>query len=114
MPAIWPAGCLLVWMDGLGWMFFADVATPYRLDDMMSILFPHLCEDVEFLLPPDLDVEMRDDDNDNINFSGVPITSGSASGGASASSYAATPSRGSTTARRPVQENAVAGPSRLS
>jgi hypothetical protein len=93
-------------------MFFADVATPYRLDDMMSILFPHLCEDVEFLLPPDPDVEMRDGD-DNINFSGVPAAGGGASGGASASSYAASPSRGSSTARRPVQENAVAGPSRL-
>ena len=93
--------------------FFADVAIPYRLDDMMSILFPHLCEDVEFLLPPDPDVEMTDDDNNIIDFSGVPATNGSASGGASASSYAASPSRGSTTARRPVQENAVAGPSRL-
>jgi hypothetical protein len=93
-------------------MFFADVATPYRLDDMMSILFPHLCEDVEFLLPPGPDVEMRDSD-DNINFSGVPTAGGGASGGASASSYAASPSRGSTAARRPVQENAVAGPSRL-
>ena len=93
--------------------FFADVAIPYRLDDMMSILFPHLCEDVEFLLPPDPDVEMTDDDNNIIDFSRVPAANGSASGGVSASSYAASPSRGSTTARRPVQENAVAGPSRL-
>jgi len=100
-------------MDGLDWTFFADVATPYRLDDMMSILFPHLCEDVEFLLPPDPDVEMGDNDDDNIDFSGVPAAGGSASGVASASSHAASPSRGSTTARRPVQENAVAGPSRL-
>ena len=79
---------------------------------MMSILFPHLCEDVEFLLPSDPDVEMRDDD-DNIDFSGVPAAGGSASGVASASSYAASPSRSNATAHRPVQENAVAGPSRL-
>jgi hypothetical protein len=84
----------------------ADVATPFRLDDMMSILFPHLCEDLEFLLPPEAaDVDMMVGD-----FSG----GGSASAGASASasSYAASPSR-STAARRPVHENAVAGPSRL-
>jgi E3 ubiquitin-protein ligase SHPRH len=61
---------------------------------MMSILFPHLCEDVEFLLPPE-DVEMRD-------HSIVPAS-------ASASSCAASPSRSS----RRVHENAVAGPSRL-
>jgi len=107
----WLAGQLFGCLDGLD-VFFADVATSYRLDDMMSILFPHLCEDVEFLLPSDPDVEMRDDD-DNIDFSGVPAAGGSTSGVASASSYAASPSRGNTTAHRPVQENAVAGPSRL-
>jgi E3 ubiquitin-protein ligase SHPRH len=61
---------------------------------MMSILFPHLYEDVEFLLPPE-DVEMRDR-------SIVPAAP-------SASSYVASPSRSS----RRVHENAVAGPSRL-
>jgi len=65
----------------------------FRLGDMMSILFPHLCEDVEFLLPPEVEVEMRD---------------ASAGGGASASAF---PSR--TTGIRRVHENAVAGPSRL-
>ena len=70
----------------------------YRLDDMMSILFPHLCEDVEFLVPSEDedDVEMR-------NFLGTPV-------GASASSYA--PSPPSRNNRR-IHENAVAGPSRL-
>jgi E3 ubiquitin-protein ligase SHPRH len=58
---------------------------------MMSILFPHLCEDVEFLLPPE-DVEMRDR-------SIVPASA----------SASASPSRSS----RRVHENAVAGPSRL-
>ena len=68
---------------------------------MMSILFPHLCEDVEFMLPPDseedMDVEMRD-------HSTVMVPAG-----ADASSYATSPSRSS----RRVHENAVAGPSRL-
>jgi hypothetical protein len=64
---------------------------------MMSILFPHLCEDVEFLLPPEEDVEMRD-------LSTVMVPAG-----AGASSYATSPSRNS----RRVHENAVAGPSRL-
>jgi hypothetical protein len=110
-PTGQPAG----WSCGLGWLndwmvFFADVATSYRLDDMMSILFPHLCEDVEFLLPPDADVEMGD-------FSGVSTGEGgnaSTNASGSASSYAASPSRADTT-NRPVriQENAVAGPSRL-
>jgi hypothetical protein len=71
---------------------------------MMSILFPHLCEDVEFLVPPeeDSDVEMRD-------FLDVP-TAASASVGVSASSYATSPPSRS---NRRVFENAVAGPSRL-
>jgi hypothetical protein len=66
----------------------------------MSILFPHLCEDVEFLLPPeeDEDVEMRD-----------PSATVMVPAGAGASSYATSPSRSS----RRVHENAVAGPSRL-
>jgi hypothetical protein len=74
---------------------------------MMSILFPHLCEDVEFLVPPeeaDVDVVVGD-------FSGV---SAGGSVSASASSYAASPSRSTAAGRRPVHENAVAGPSRLS
>ena len=80
-------------------MVFADVATPYRLDDMMSILFPHLCEDVEFLIPPEADVEMRD-------FSGVPD-------GASATN-ATSPSHGTSSRLHVhVRQNAVAGPSRL-
>jgi E3 ubiquitin-protein ligase SHPRH len=65
----------------------------------MSILFPHLCEDVEFLLPPDEDVQMMRDRSTAVT---VPA-------GAGASSYATTPSRSS----RRVHENAVAGPSRL-
>ena len=71
----------------------------HRQDDMMSILFPHLCEDVEFLLPPEEDVEMEMRDHLTVM---VPA-------GAGASSYAASPSRNS----RRVHENAVAGPSRL-
>lgn len=69
---------------------------------MMSILFPHLCEDVEFLLPPeDVDVETTGDDS-----LVVPA-------GASASSYDyATTSLPHNSSRR-VYENAVAGPSRL-
>jgi hypothetical protein len=65
---------------------------------MMSILFPHLCEDVEFLLPPEEDVEMGD-------LSTVMMVPA----GVGASSYATSPSRSS----RRVHENAVAGPSRL-
>ena len=65
---------------------------------MMSILFPHLYEDVEFLLPPDKDVEMRD-----LSATVIVRT------GAGSSSFAATPSRSG----RRVHENAVAGPSRL-
>jgi hypothetical protein len=64
---------------------------------MMSILFPHLCEDVEYLLPPEEDVEMR-------GHSTVMVPAGPG-----ASSYATSPSRSS----RRVYENAVAGPSRL-
>ncbi len=63
----------------------------------MSILFPHLCEDVEFLLPSDEDVEMRDHSTVTVPASAGP------------SSYATSPSRSS----RRVHENAVAGPSRL-
>jgi hypothetical protein len=65
----------------------------------MSILFPHLYENVEFLLPPEEDVEMEMRDHSNVM---VPA-------GAGASSYATSPSRSS----RRVHENAVAGPSRL-
>ncbi len=61
---------------------------------MMSILFPHLCEDVEFLLPPK-DVDMGD-----------PLA---APAGASASSLAAA----SLSRSSRVPENAVAGPSKL-
>ncbi len=32
----------------------------FRIDDMLAILFPHMFEDVEFLLPPDEDVHMED------------------------------------------------------
>lgn len=32
----------------------------FRIDDMLAILFPHMFEDVEFLLPPDEDVLMED------------------------------------------------------
>jgi hypothetical protein len=66
---------------------------------MMSILFPHLCEDVEFLVPSEDedDVEMSD-------FLGAPPV------GASASSYAPSPTSRN---NRSIHENAVAGPSRL-
>ncbi|KAI9509909.1 SNF2 family N-terminal domain-containing protein [Russula earlei] len=67
----------------------------FRLDDMMSILFPHLCEDVEFLLPPE-EVGMRE----------VPAADASND----APSFATSPSRSSS---RRVYETAVAGPSRL-
>ncbi|KAI9435845.1 SNF2 family N-terminal domain-containing protein [Lactarius indigo] len=69
----------------------------FRLDDMMSILFPHLSEDVEFLLPPE-DVDMRD-----------PLAAPSNAANANASSFAAASL--SRSSRAP--ENAVAGPSRL-
>ncbi|KAH9068111.1 SNF2 family N-terminal domain-containing protein [Lactarius deliciosus] len=67
------------------------------LDDMMSILFPHLSEDVEFLLPPE-DVDMRD-----------PLAAPSNPAGANAWSFAAA----SLSRSSRVPENAVAGPSRL-
>jgi E3 ubiquitin-protein ligase SHPRH len=60
---------------------------------MMSILFPHLGEDMEFLLPPE-DADMGD-----------PLAGPSSAG---ASTPAASLSRSSR-----VTENAVAGPSRL-
>lgn len=69
----------------------------FRLDDMMSILFPHLSEDVEFLLPTE-DVDMGD-----------PVAAPSRAG-ASAPSFAAAASL-SRSSR--IHENAVAGPSRL-
>ncbi|KAH9001925.1 SNF2 family N-terminal domain-containing protein [Lactarius hatsudake] len=69
----------------------------FRLDDMMSILFPHLSEDVEFLLPPE-DVDMRD-----------PSAAPSNCAGANAWSFAAA----SLSRSSRVPENAVAGPSRL-
>ena len=85
---------------------------------MMSILFPHLYEDVEFLIPPEADVDTMDTMVGD--FSGVPTRgSANASAGhgagasASASSYAASPLR-SAAAGRPGHENAVAGPSRVS
>jgi hypothetical protein len=90
----------------LAWVVvFADVArvTPgchYRLDDMMSILFPHLYEDVEFLLPPE-DVEM----SDSLLAGSQDVDAGGAS-----STFATSTSRSN---RRRVHENAVAGPSRL-
>jgi len=65
---------------------------------MMSILFPHLSEDVEFLLPPE-DVDMGD-----------PLAAPSSAGATGASSFAAAASL-SYSSR--VHENAVAGPSRL-
>jgi hypothetical protein len=70
----------------------------------MSILFPHLCEDVEFLVPleEDNDIEMRE-------FLAVPATA-SASVGSGVSSYATSPPSRS---NRRIHENAVAGPSRL-
>jgi hypothetical protein len=70
----------------------------------MSILFPHLCEDVEFLVPleEDNDVEMGD-------FSADPLAT-STSAGTSASSYVTSPPSRS---NRHIHENAVAGPSRL-
>ena len=65
---------------------------------MMSILFPHLSEDVEFLLPPEEDVDMGD-----------PLAAPSSVGTTGASSFAAAfLSRSSR-----VHENAAAGPSRL-
>jgi hypothetical protein len=83
---------------------------------MMSILFPHLYEDVEFLIPPEADVDAMDTLVGV--FSGVP-TRGSANAGAdagasaSAPSYATSPLR-SAAGGRPGHENAVAGPSRVS
>ncbi|KAI0321149.1 SNF2 family N-terminal domain-containing protein [Amylostereum chailletii] len=63
----------------------------FKLDDMMSILFPHLVEDVEYLLPPseageDEDALMRDVDD---------------------------PQPGPSRIHAPAYVNAVAGPSRL-
>lgn len=32
----------------------------YKMDDMLAILFPHMFEDLEYLLPPEKDVSMAD------------------------------------------------------
>ena len=64
----------------------------------MSILFPHLSEDVEFLLPPEEDVDMGD-----------PLATLYDADATGASSFAATSLSHSSHA----PENAVAGPSRL-
>lgn len=66
---------------------------------MMSILFPHLSEDVEFLLPHTEDVDMGD-----------PLAAPSNAGATGASSFAAAASLSHSSR---VHENAVAGPSRL-
>ena len=65
---------------------------------MMSILFPHLGEDVEFLLPPE-DVDMED------------LLAGPSGAGASASTSRFAAMSLSRSSR--VPENVVAGPSRL-
>ncbi|KAH9964865.1 SNF2 family N-terminal domain-containing protein [Russula dissimulans] len=69
----------------------------FRLDDMLSILFPHLTEDVEYLLPAeDVSVPAGMSDSLVVPAAGAsaPLSSRSRSG-------------------RRVDENAVAGPSRL-
>ncbi|KAN0136549.1 hypothetical protein V8E53_005596 [Lactarius tabidus] len=66
---------------------------------MMSILFPHLGEDVEFLLPAEEDVDMGD-----------PVAAASSAGATGTSSFAAAASLFRSSR---IHENAVAGPSRL-
>ncbi|KAH8101241.1 SNF2 family N-terminal domain-containing protein [Cristinia sonorae] len=62
----------------------------FKTDDMLAIFFPHLFEDIEFLVPPDEAMV-----NSDINPDQPPVVAGSSTG----SRYA--------------NENAVAGPSRL-
>lgn len=65
----------------------AKLASDYRTEDMLAIFFPHMFEDIEFLIPPE---ELAQD---------------------TSAKESAPPDRMAT--RRAVQENAVAGPSRL-
>ncbi|KAJ3901958.1 SNF2 family N-terminal domain-containing protein [Lentinula edodes] len=71
-----------------------------KIDDMLAVLFPHMFEDLEYLLPPeDSDIVMSDVTNTFPDaHSAVSETSGAGKG------------KGKT---RAVRENAVAGPSRL-
>lgn len=62
-----------------------------RTDDMLAIFFPHMFEDIEYLLPEELEQGADADD--------------------AASSRVTQGTQRRTT--RAVQENAVAGPSRL-
>ncbi|KIK58778.1 hypothetical protein GYMLUDRAFT_45086 [Collybiopsis luxurians FD-317 M1] len=63
----------------------------FKVDDLLACLFPHMFEDLEYLLPPE-DVVMSDVTNTH------PLNPSS------------TPAKGK---GRAIQENAVAGPSRL-
>ncbi|KAJ3979483.1 SNF2 family N-terminal domain-containing protein [Lentinula detonsa] len=66
-----------------------------KIDDMLAVLFPHMFEDLEYLLPPE-DVVMADVTNTRSTQSVAGDASGRVRGKGPA-----------------VQENAVAGPSRL-
>ncbi|KAJ3791538.1 hypothetical protein GGU11DRAFT_751577 [Lentinula aff. detonsa] len=68
-----------------------------KIDDMLAVLFPHMFEDLEYLLPPE-DVVMADVTNTRSTQSVAGDASGRVRG------------KGKGPA---VQENAVAGPSRL-
>ncbi|KAJ4490515.1 SNF2 family N-terminal domain-containing protein [Lentinula aciculospora] len=68
-----------------------------KLDDMLAVLFPHMFEDLEYLLPPE-DIFMSDVTNTHVDAHNVGDASGAVKGKGKA---------------RAVQENAVAGPSRL-
>ncbi|KAJ3770452.1 SNF2 family N-terminal domain-containing protein [Lentinula raphanica] len=72
-----------------------------KIDDMLAILFPHMFEDLEYLLPPD-DIVMTDVTNvDNIARADSVVGDASSRG-----------AKGKGKARA-AQENAIAGPSRL-
>jgi len=67
----------------------------FKIDDMLAILFPHMYEELDYLLPEDLDSEMQDVT--------IPSTN---------MNFPAAAARSSHNTRQRTQ-NAVAGPSRL-
>ncbi|KAF9447638.1 hypothetical protein P691DRAFT_671107 [Macrolepiota fuliginosa MF-IS2] len=71
----------------------------FQVDDMLAILFPHMYEDVEYLLPDEAQVNETND---------VVMGSSEHTGSGSGSQINGTQRTG-----RPKQNNAVAGPSRL-
>lgn len=71
----------------------------YRVDDMLAILFPHMFEDVEYLIP--------DEARANGHANGPTRSSFESDAAAGTQLNEALPQT------KPRQENAIAGPSRL-